>query len=159
LKNSSAGYIEGDVFKTVIENTPLVSVDLIVKDRGRVLLGKRVNKPAQGTWFTLGGRVLKNEMINSAIRRIAKTELGIELTAEPKFIGVFEHLYDDGIFDHVSTHYLNLGYEVELSGIEALPKEQHDDYRWFGLVELLQSDAVHDYVKDYFTTQKGTVPQ
>ena len=159
MNNSSAGYIDGDVFKTVIENTPLVSVDLIVKDRGRVLLGKRVNRPAQGKWFTLGGRVLKNEMINSAIRRIAKTELGIELTTEPKFIGVFEHLYDDGIFDHVSTHYLNLGYEVELSGLEALPKEQHDDYRWFSLEELLQSDAVHDYVKDYFTTQKGTVPQ
>ena len=159
MKNRPAGYIEGDVFKTVIENTPLVSVDLIVKDRGRVLLGRRVNRPAQGKWFTPGGRVLKNEMISSAIARIAKTELGAEPASAPKFIGVFEHLYDDGIFDHVSTHYLNLAYEAELSGLEGLPEEQHDDYRWFTLGELMASDAVHDYVKDYFTEQKGTVPQ
>ncbi|MCJ7765356.1 MAG: GDP-mannose mannosyl hydrolase [Thiovulaceae bacterium] len=159
MKNRSARYIEGDVLRNVITNTPLISVDLIVKDRGKILLGKRVNKPAQGYWFTLGGMVLKNETISSAISRIAKTELGIELTSALKFIGVFEHLYDDGIFDHVSTHYVNIGYEVELSGLEALPKEQHDDYRWFGLEELLQSDEVHGYAKDYFTTQKGTVPQ
>ncbi len=98
-------YIEGETFKSVIENTPLVSVDLIVKNDDKVLLGKRVNRPAKDFWFTLGGRVFKNEMINSAIVRIAKMELGIELTATPKFIGVFEHLYDDSIFDHVSTHY------------------------------------------------------
>ena len=155
----SEGYLEGEVFECVVANTPLVSVDLIVKNEGRVLLGKRVNKPAQGYWFTLGGRVFKDEMINSAIKRIAKVELGIDLTATPKFIGVFEHLYDDSIFDHVSTHYLNLGYELELSELSELPKEQHNDYRWFSVEELLESVEVHGYVKDYFTTQKGSVPQ
>jgi len=158
LQKNSAGYIEDDVFKNVIENTPLVSVDLIVKNGGKILLGKRLNRPAKGFWFTLGGRVLKNEMINSAIARIAKEELGIALTSAPKFIGVFEHLYDDGIFDHLSTHYLNLGYEVEVSGLDDLPKEQHSDYRWFTLEELMESSEVHAYVKDYFSEQKGTVP-
>jgi len=159
LHQNEAGYIESEAFKGVITNTPLVSVDLIVKRDGKVLLGRRVNRPAKGFWFTLGGRVLKNEMINSAIRRIAKTELGAEPVSEPRFIGVFEHLYDDGIFDHVSTHYLNLGYEVEIPELQKLPNDQHDDYRWFGLEELMQSDEVHDYVKDYFTKQRGTVPQ
>ena len=159
MNNKPLGFIEGETFKTVIENTPLVSVDLIVKNEEKVLLGKRVNRPAKDYWFTLGGRVLKNEMINSAIKRIAKVELGIELTSTPKFIGTFEHLYDDSIFDHVTTHYVNLGYEVELSGLEDLPKDQHNEYRWFGLEELMESDEVHGYVKDYFTTQKGTVPQ
>ena len=157
--SQSQGYLDGEVFECVITNTPLVSVDLIVKNEGKVLLGKRVNKPAQGYWFTLGGRVLKDEMINSAIARIAKVELGIELTSTPKFIGVFEHLYDDSIFDHVSTHYVNLGYEVELSGLEDLPKDQHNEYRWFGLEELMESDEVHGYVKDYFSMQKGTILQ
>ncbi len=159
MQSNSEGYIEGETFKSVIANTPLVSVDLIVRDREKVLLGRRINKPAHGYWFTLGGRILKDEMINSAIRRIAKVELGIELTSTPKFIGVFEHLYDDSIFDHVTTHYVNLGYEVELTALETLPKEQHDDYRWFDLEELMHSSDVHDYVKDYFTQQKGTVPQ
>ncbi len=159
LKETNPGYLTGDLLKTIIENTPLVSVDLIVKHNGKVLLGKRVNKPAQGYWFTLGGRVLKNETIQSAIERIGKQELDIIIDNSPKFVGVFEHLYDDSIFDAVSTHYVNLAYEIEVSGLEDLQEDQHNDYRWFGLEELIQSDEVHKYVKDYFTKQKGTVPQ
>lgn len=159
MQETNPGYLTGDLFKTIIEYTPLVSVDLIVKHSGKVLLGKRINKPAQGYWFTLGGRVLKNERIQSAIQRIGKLELAISLDSSPKFIGVFEHLYDDSIFDAVSTHYVNLAYEIEVSGLEDLPRDQHNEYRWFGLEELIQSNEVHKYVKDYFTTQKGTVPQ
>ena len=159
MQETNPGYLTGDVFNTIINNTPLVSVDLIVKHKGKILLGKRVNKPALGYWFTLGGRVLKNEPIENAIKRIGKLELGIIPENNPKFIGVFEHLYDDSIFEHVSTHYVNLGYEIEVSGLEDLPTDQHNEYRWFSLEELMQSDEVHKYVKDYFTTQKGTVPQ
>ena len=159
LQENNPSCIRGDLFKTIIDNTPLISVDLIVKHKDKVLLGKRVNKPAQGYWFTLGGRVLKNESIENAIKRIEKLELGVSIESDPKFIGVFEHFYDDSIFDGVSTHYLNIGYEIEVSGLENLPKDQHDDYRWFELEELIQSDEVHSYVKDYFTNEKGTVPQ
>jgi len=159
VQNRPEGYLDGETFRTVIENTPLVSVDLIVKHRGKVLLGKRLNPPAKGYWFTLGGRVLKNERIRDAIRRIAKLELGAELQRVPKFVGVFEHLYEDGIFEGVSTHYLNLAYETELSGLEDLPEEQHSDYRWFGPEELMQNAEVHPYVKDFFTQEKGTIPQ
>ncbi len=74
LQETNPGYLRGDLFKTIIENTPLVSVDLIVKHKGKVLLGKRVNKPAQGYWFTLGARVLKNERIQDAITRICNVE-------------------------------------------------------------------------------------
>ncbi|MBJ6922853.1 GDP-mannose mannosyl hydrolase, partial [Vibrio cholerae] len=39
-------------FKTVVASTPLVSMDLIVRNRyGQVLLGLRTNRPAQGFWF------------------------------------------------------------------------------------------------------------
>ncbi len=89
------GYIEGERFKNIIENVPLVLVDLIVKNKNKILLGKRVNKPAREYWFTLGGRVMKTEIISNAIECIAKVELGVKLTSTPKFIGVFEHLYDD----------------------------------------------------------------
>jgi colanic acid biosynthesis protein WcaH len=86
-------------------------------------------------------------------------ELGRALASTPRFIGVFEHLYDDSIFDAVSTHYVNLAYEVELPNLTDLPIEQHSDYRWFDLDALMQNKEVHPYVKDYFSTQKGTVPQ
>jgi colanic acid biosynthesis protein WcaH len=115
-----------------------------------VLLGKRVNKPAQGYFFSTGGRINKNETINNAMIRISLNELNIDLQSMPKFIGVFEHFYDDSIYKDVSTHYVNLAYEYEVEEIPDLPTEQHSEYKWFTIGELLESKQVHKYVKDYF---------
>ena len=137
-------------FKTIIDSAPLISIDILLKKDGKVLLGKRVNKPAQGYFFSMGGRVNKNEAIANAMARIAKNELNIELKYIPKFIGVFEHFYDDSIYEDVSTHYVNLAYEYEVEEIPNLPTKQHSEYRWFTIDELLQSVQVHKYTKDYF---------
>ena len=140
-----------ETFKTVINSTPLISIDLLVKKDNKILLGKRINKPAQGYLFSIGGRVYKNEPIQQATARIAKTELNIELKLTPKFIGVYEHFYDDGIYKDVSTHYINLAYEVDINNeILNLPNDQHNEYQWLSINELLNSKQVHKYVKDYF---------
>ena len=137
-------------FKTVIDSTPLVSIDILLKKDNKILLGKRINKPAQGYFFSTGGRVNKNEAIDNAMSRIAKNELNIELKTTPKFIGVFEHFYDDSIYENISTHYVNIAYEYEVEGIPDLPTEQHSEYQWFAIDELLESKQVHKYTKDYF---------
>jgi colanic acid biosynthesis protein WcaH len=79
-----------------------------LKKTTRFLLGKRINKPAQGYIFSIGGRVYKNEAIDNAMMHIAKKELNIELKLTPRFIGVFENFYDDSIYQDVSTRYVNL---------------------------------------------------
>jgi len=138
-----------EIFKCVVENAPLISIDFIVKDNnGKILLGKRVNEPAKGYWFTIGGRIFKNETIENAQKRILKEELNYEKEFNPKFIGIYEHFYDTG-FHNIPTHYVNLAYEIEIKLYE-LPKEQHSEYRWFELEELLEAGDVHKYVKDYF---------
>ena len=137
-------------FKTIIDSAPLISIDILLKKDGKVLLGKRLNKPAQGYFFSTGGRVNKNEAIDSAMGRIAKNELNIELKTTPKFVGVFEHFYDDSIYKDVSTHYVNLAYEYEVKEVLNLPTEQHNEYQWFSIDELLESKQVHKYTKDYF---------
>lgn len=143
--------LDRQTFRTVVESTPLVSIDLIAKSQNTILLGKRVNKPAKGYFFTTGGIVRKNESFKDAIKRLAQAELGIKLHDEPKYIGVFEHFYEDGVFEGVSTHYVNHGYIVELDNkLTSIPKDQHSEYRWFEIEELLKSDEVHHYVKDYF---------
>ena len=143
-----------NTFKTIVDNTPLISIDFIIKNQdNKILLGKRVNKPAKDFLFTLGGRVYKNEKLEDAKNRIVKDEIGLDLkTLNPKFIGVFEHFYTDSFVDeNISTHYVNLAYEINVSYIQDLPKDQHNDYVWLGLEELLKSNEVHKYVKDYFT--------
>jgi len=106
--------LDNQTFKTVINSTPLISIDLLVKKDNKILLGKRLKKPAQGYLFSIGGRIYKNEAIDGAMIRIAKDELNIELKLTPRFIGVFEHFYDDSIYQDVSTHYVNLTYEIEI---------------------------------------------
>jgi colanic acid biosynthesis protein WcaH len=136
-------------FKTVINSTPLVSIDILPIKNGKVLLGKRINKPAQGYYFSPGGRIYKNETINDAMTRIAKDELNVNLKFMPTFIGIFEHFYKDSIFFDVSTHYINLAYELKVQGQINLPTMQHEEYKWFSIEDLLDSNQVHKYVKDY----------
>jgi len=142
--------LDDQTFETVISSTPLISIDLLVKKDNKILLGKRINKPAQGYLFSIGGRVYKNETINSAMIRIASNELNISLKLMSRFIGVFEHFYDDSIYQDVSTHYVNLAYEIEIEETLSLPTEQHNEYQWLTINELLKSKQVHKYVKDYF---------
>jgi len=126
--------------------------------QNKVLLGKRINKPAFGYYFTIGGIVRKNETFKDAQKRIAKNELGIDLITEVNFIGVFEHFYDDSIFEEISTHYINHGYllelDKELTNIPKeelhLPNDEHSEYCYFSKEELLKNENVHKYVKDYF---------
>ncbi|MDX9815007.1 MAG: NUDIX domain-containing protein, partial [Sulfurimonadaceae bacterium] len=120
----------------------------------KILLGKRLNKPAQDFLFTLGGRVYKDEKLENAKKRILKNEIGLNIDDyNPKFKGVFEHFYDDSfVDDNITTHYVNLAYEINVSYIQDLPKAQHNSYIWLRLNELIDSNQVHRYVKDYFKT-------
>jgi colanic acid biosynthesis protein WcaH len=54
------------------------------------------------------------------------------------------------MYENVSTHYVNLAYEYEVEEVLNLPIEQHNEYQWFTVSELLKSKQVHKYVKDYF---------
>jgi len=137
-------------FKTIVDSAPLISIDILLKKDNKFLLGRRVNKPAQGYFFSTGGRINKNESIDNAMARVALNELNIELESIPKFIGVFEHFYDDSIYENVSTHYVDIAYEYEVKEIPDLPTEQHSEYKWFTIDELLESKQVHKYTKDYF---------
>ena len=71
--------LDDKFFKTVVDSVPLVSIDILIKKDNKILLGKRVNKPAQGYFFSIGGRINKNETIDNAMKRIALNELNIDL--------------------------------------------------------------------------------
>ncbi|CAH2898866.1 MAG: GDP-mannose mannosyl hydrolase (EC [uncultured Paraburkholderia sp.] len=143
-------------FLDVVRLTPLVAMDLIVSDAdGRILIGHRRNRPARGTWFVLGGRILKDETLDAAFSRIADAELGVAKLARSsaRFEGVFEHHYSDNFAGKpgVSTHYIVLAYAFSLAGSERLGRpDQHSDYLWLAPAELLARDDVHDNTKAYF---------
>ncbi|WP_180123811.1 GDP-mannose mannosyl hydrolase [Acinetobacter sp. YH12097] len=152
-------WLPDETFKSVIQHTPLISIDLIVRnEQGEVLLGKRVNAPAKGYWFVPGGRVRKNETLDDAFVRLIKEELGIEsgmTRADAKFLGVYEHFYDDCVFgDEVSTHYIVLGYEIKINSLKNLSFTQHFEYKLLNEDLLLIDEFVNKYTKKYFINLK-----
>ena len=139
----------------VVERTPLVSIDLIVRDdRDRILLGLRRNEPARNTWFVPGGRIMKDEDLDRAFARISKAELGApRARAQAKLLGSFTHRYDTNFQNSagVSTHYVVLAYELyEPQGLTSLPEIQHIDYRWWTGLEAAESDSVNRNNLPYF---------
>ena len=139
----------------IIDATPLVSVDLIIENRlKQILLGKRVNRPAQGYWFVPGGRILKNETIKDAIKRISTREIGIDLADHnPALLGAGEHIYEDNFLNEpgINTHYVVLAFVIEVeSDIEVTPDEQHDEMKWWNKEDLLADATVHPNTREYF---------
>ena len=43
--------LKDSVYRTIMENTPLVSIDFLIKNDGKILLGKRKNEPAKDYFF------------------------------------------------------------------------------------------------------------
>lgn len=142
-----------ETFKTVVSSTPLVSIDLLVRNAsGEVLLGERLNRPAQGFWFVPGGRIVKDEPLARAFLRLTEEELGVAVPmTQAEFLGPYEHFYTDNFSgEDFSTHYVVLGYAVELDlDLAALPNQQHGRYRWWQVDELLASPEVHKHSKWY----------
>jgi len=142
-----------DKFKTVIENTPLISVDFLIENNeGKYLLGKRVNEPASGYWFTLGGRILKNEKLEDAITRLSKKEFNQHITLDMlKLHGIYEHFYKNSFVGaNISTHYVVLAYKFKVNQNLDLPTIEHSEYNYFSSKEILENNHIHTYVKNYF---------
>ena len=139
----------------IIEATPLVSIDLVIRNpSNKVLLGKRNNRPAMGYWFVPGGRIFKNETINQALKRISEVELGQDLsTKAPSLLGVYDHIYEDNFLNvkGINTHYVVLAFVIALQQeIEVKSDEQHTELKWWEVDKLLQDQTVHQNTKVYF---------
>jgi colanic acid biosynthesis protein WcaH len=142
-------------FATVIRLTPLVSIDLIVRSsEGRVLVGRRKHEPAKGTYFVTGGRITKNESRAAAFQRIAREELGLDARLEhARFVGVYDHFYPANRLEQAGygTHYVSIAYELTLhQSPSALPLDQHGEYAWLTVRELLANPEVHENTKAFF---------
>ena len=147
-------YLEPDVFNHVVKHTPLIAIDIVAVENGRVLVGKRLNKPAKNFYFVPGGRICKGERFDDAFKRISQGELGVELTRENcRFLGMYDHMYEDSANDdNISTHYVVAAYAVDLDfdllDVEKL-QTQHSQVKMFSFEEILDSVSVHENTKVY----------
>ena len=145
--------LDAQSFKTTIENTPLVSIDLCLVCDGQILLGKRNNEPLKGDWFTPGGRIYKNETWQHALLRVTEVELGLCAIAVESFslMGIWDHFYNNSAFDeNISTHYVNLPHYLEFkSKPQIILDDQHDTCNWFDLAVVSNNEKFHRYMRNY----------
>lgn len=166
--------LSSDEFAYVIERTSLISVDLLLfNTEGRILLGRRTHEPAKGSWFTLGGRVYKNESLEDATQRILSSEVAVPTrnisSFTSKLHGVYRHKYETNFGEEskkFGTDYVNFAYSLHvaecyetehvrsleaLKGIGDVDKdEQHCAFGWFSIEDIMRDNNVHPYVKCYF---------
>ena len=150
-------HLDDKTFTTVLESTPLVSIDLLVEDScGKFLLGERLNRPAKGFWFVPGGRILKNETLKSAFQRLTFAELGKKFDINDAILqGPYDHIYEDSVFgDSPSTHYVAIAYRLKVEEIKDLPCEQHASYTWLSPSEIVERCDIHANTKAYFQVDK-----
>ena len=148
-------------FSTIVKSTPLVSIDLCILKGRDLLLGKRINPPAKGFFFVPGGRIFKSELINDALKRILKDELGFLLKDGHeiflKNMGLYEHFYNDNFLGNYKfgTHYVVLAYLVPFDSLinsqKQVLSDQHSEYIWFDKSNIKNNlKKIHKYTLEYF---------
>lgn len=144
-------------FSEIVRNTPLVSIDLIVRDKqgGRVLLGLRKEAPAENWWFVPGGRIKKDKKLSNAFSDIAEREIGISADIKDvRFWGVFEHHYKENKFKiaDMTTHYVVIAFEYIAPHLKlsSLSRKYHKDWKWLEERRIVTDKTIHKYTRDFF---------
>lgn len=139
------------VFYFVGRNTPFINVDLIIRDiNGSILMTWRDDKYCGQGWHIPGGIIRFQEKIEDRIKIVAKTELGISVLDQSKFLAINEIVVPN---KRDRSHFISLLYECYLNNknLELINKiaNQDDRVKFFRKApnNLL---AFHDIYAKYF---------
>ena len=112
----------------------------------KILLFKRNNEPLKGVYFSIGGRLLKNERFLDGAVRQGMREAKIKIVKN-KLIwgGVQEELHPNSIFGNISYHAVAIFYAYLVDENKFKPKmdNQHSKYKWF----LVKDKKITPYIK------------
>ncbi|MBU6500529.1 MAG: NUDIX domain-containing protein [Patescibacteria group bacterium] len=131
------------LYRKIVGVMPIPCVDAVIVRGKKFLLGKRINKPAKGQWFVIGGRVLKGESLEAAVRRHVQTETGISGVKVKKFLIAAPTMFKNSA-QGPSSHTINSVFLVELSEKKLLLNNENEKLKWFSRIDK----NWHPYVKN-----------
>ena len=83
VANPSEG-LPNEIFFYISRTTPLINVDLLIKDKnGRTLLSWRDDSISGKGWHLPGGIVRFKETLEARIKKVAETEVGMPVDFDP----------------------------------------------------------------------------
>ncbi len=136
------GPLPRDEYERIFSRVPRLTVEVVIaaEDRG-VLLALRESGPCRGLWHLPGGTVRFGEPLVQAVARVARSELGLQVTAGA-MLGYIEYPshYNHGLDSPVGVAFRSHP-EREMPGVAALrshcswfrvlPANIHDEQRTF----------------------------
>lgn len=138
-------------YKNILEKMPIPCVDLVIENKGKVLVVFRNRNPDKGTWSVVGGRVCKGEKLADAAIRKAYEETGLKVKIERK-IGGYETFFKDGPFEDIKTgvHTINSCFVASLIEPSEQVKvdETISDYKWISCIEKDLNSYSKKVIKD-----------
>ena len=112
VPNPSAG-LPDELFHYVSRITPLVNVDLLIKDeKKRTLLSWRDDQYCGKGWHLPGGIVRFKETLETRVKKVAETEIGVNISFDPIPIAVNQLIYPEL---EIRSHFLSILYKCFLS--------------------------------------------
>lgn len=113
VKDPSKGLPE-EVFYYISRTTPLVNVDLLVKDEnGRTLLAWRDDQYSGKGWHIPGGIVRWRETLETRLQKVAESEIGTAISFEASPISVNQFIHPAR---EIRSHFISLLYRGFLPG-------------------------------------------
>ncbi len=132
-------------FNDIYARVPRLTVEVVNQSPLGILLTRRESGPCAGLWHIPGGTVRFAEPVVAAVKRVAATELGFEVSVGP-FLGYIEYPshYLNGLDSPVGlaflTHFVGDRPTTLANGqswFTALPDPMHTEQRHFLLQHRL----------------------
>ena len=127
-------FINNKLYQKIHNYLPIVCVDIVIKvpDNG-FLMVKRKENPAKDKWWLVGGRVFKNESLESAARRKVKDENGLVVEKVEKIVTGYELIFKEDPFGHGNgTHAICTCFSVFINDLSILKLDKyHSDFKIF----------------------------
>lgn len=139
-----------EVFEFVTSVTPMVNVDLLVRDeQDRILLARRDDKFDGPVWHIPGGIVRFQETLLHRVEQVAMGEIGQNVITNGIPLAVNEIMSEH----QERGHFISFLYECRLKGeLTTAEKTQwkHGDLRWFGECPANLIECQKKVYKKYF---------
>ncbi len=146
-KQKQVKFIPAALYRRILGVMPIPCVDVVVVCRGTFLLVRRRNKPVRNVWWLVGGRVLKNERLHTAVTRKVKEEAGLANITIKKFLTTRETIFRTSVLGP-STHSVNSVFLVKVFSPKGIrPDGQSSDLRWFSHINKNWPPYVKDMLR------------
>jgi len=134
IENATEGLPE-DIFRLISQLTPLVNVELLIKDKVKgTLLTWRHDEFYGPDWHLPGGIIRFKELASTRIEKVAMSELGVEVLFDNHPIEVNEIMNPSR---DIRGHFVSLLYNCELISSLDVRNKFHENepkngcWKWF----------------------------